>query len=262
MFEPHIDDQELKNKIFALFAYRHFPSLVGDDYAENHHFVQQLFQLQKSIYHLDAHLEAHWTTSDTALDFHWKNMQRHLIDFGIDSADCDTYFNHIAKYQKHELDLRKGLFPMRFEMEYFYFYKSCDVKLLRRLIYEFRLKGTKQFGSLSDWRYFDLITEVNDDVEDVFEDIDFINGNRFLLSILMFGKDKTMLQFDDFIVNIKHKIRKKMFVEKSPFLHNVHKLSLQYADSTLELMRKNLAALTEDQLKKAKLHNHIKLITV
>ena len=61
----------------------------------------------------------------------------------------------------------KGLLPTRLEMEYFYFYKSCDVKLLRRLIYETRLKGSKSFGSLSDWRYFDLVTEVNDDVADI-----------------------------------------------------------------------------------------------
>ncbi|MEZ4911085.1 MAG: hypothetical protein R2774_09500 [Saprospiraceae bacterium] len=262
MFEPHIIESELKLKMDALFAYRHFPTIIGPSYNENNDFVKRLYQLQASIYHLDAHLEAHWNTSENALHFHWTNMQQHLTAFGISENDVENYLSHIAKYQKHELDLRKGIFPMKYDMEYFYFYKSCDVKLLRRLIYELWLDDSKQFGSLSDWRYFDLITEVNDDVEDIFEDMDYINGNSFLLSILMEGKDATSQKFLDFIVNVKNKVKKKIHVEKRSFVQSIHKLTLQNADTTIELMKKNLTLLTEDKMMSSELFKHINFAKV
>jgi hypothetical protein len=55
---------------------------------------------------------------------------------------------------------------------------------------------------LSIWRYFDLVTEVNDDVVDVFEDLDFINGNIVLLSMMSEGKDATLSKFFKFLDDI------------------------------------------------------------
>jgi DNA helicase IV len=83
-------------------------------------------------------------------------------------------------------------------MEYFYFYKSCDVKLLRRLIYD-RNAALAKVIKPSEWRTFDLVTEVNDDVVDLQEDTTTINGNRFLISLLQFGKKKTVQIFNDFL---------------------------------------------------------------
>jgi len=205
--EQHIDTAELLKKIKLLFQYRLFPELIdldtNFDKIRKKEFYNKLIALQKSIYFLDAHLEAHKYPLTGVLDAHWANIYLELKELGVSDMEYGQYVNHILKYQKHELELRKNKSPLRFKMAYFYFYKSCDVKLLRRLIYEkFGLSG--KLGVLSDWRNYDLITEVNDDVEDVFEDISFFNGNRFLISLISFGKIKTRTDFIEFINDIEN----------------------------------------------------------
>jgi len=176
MIEPHINEAELRKKIVELFDYRLFPQLLEAshvDEALQSVFIEHLIQLQTNIYFLDAHLEANWQTNPQILNLHWDNIKNSLDSFHIPTDQYTAYLNHIKKYEKHELELRQGKSPLRFDMEYFYFYKSCDVKLLRRLIYE-RFQLTPVCGMLSDWRFYDLVTEVNDDIEDLFEDLDFI----------------------------------------------------------------------------------------
>jgi len=89
-------------------------------------------------------------------------------------------------------------------MEFYYYYKSCDVRLIRSIIYDFNCHLESKM-KLEDWRYFDLITEVNDDVEDVFEDQYTINGNRFLISILETDLSSTKDDFLTFIKEMKSK---------------------------------------------------------
>lgn len=258
MTEQHINDQELHDKILALFEYRLFPMLVRKDTVHfDVNFWNQLITLQKVIYHLDAHLEAHWETGNDKLNWHWNNITNQLMDFGIDEATVPNYLNHIKKYEKHELELRLGKSPLRLDMEYFYFYKSCDVKLLRRLIYE-KYQLSSIFGSLADWRYYDLITEINDDVEDVFEDLEFINGNRFLISIHKYGKEKTEIDFLNFIAEIKEKARNKYESKASTKMTKIiYDLTLERIVETTDVMIKNLALITENQILTSNLFSHI-----
>ena len=186
MIELHIDEKVLEQKIEALMEYRLFPLLFDESTLpkeEKRKFYDGLIDLQYAIYLLDAHLEANWEVNDQVLQSHWSNIKDKLNQLGIKQENAGAYLSHIKKYEKHELELRQGRSPLRFDLEYFYFYKSCDVKLLRRLIYE-KMHLEKTCGALADWRYYDLITEVNDDVEDLMEDLQFINGNRFLISLL------------------------------------------------------------------------------
>lgn len=257
MFEPHIVETDLKSKMEELFRYRFFYEILDEN--EDAALFEQLYALQTAIYHLDAHLEAHWKTDQKNLDFHWDNIKTNLIKFGVQDSELPSYLNHIAKYQQHEMDIRKGLLPTRLEMEYFYFYKSCDVKLLRRLIYETRLKGSKSFGSLSDWRYFDLVTEVNDDVADIFEDLSFINGNRFILTMGLMGKDEAKRVFIEFLQDIQQTIKKKLSLTKNPFLHQLHKLTLQHIHETILLIQKNTEAMDQQTLAGAKLFQYLKM---
>jgi hypothetical protein len=205
MIEPHIDAAELRKKIIELFEYRMFPQLCALQKVKDRETVKalwsQLIDLQESIYHLDAHLEANWHVDNSVLDWHWKQISTCLFSFGIANERHGNYLAHIKKYQFHEFSLRKGKNLLNYNLEYFYFYKSCDVKLMRRLIYE-QCGLKRKLGPLSAWRYFDLVTEVNDDVTDVFEDLDFVNGNLVLLSILKDGKDATIAKFSTFLDNI------------------------------------------------------------
>jgi hypothetical protein len=46
---------------------------------------------------------------------------------------------------------------------------------------------------------FDQLGEVLDDLMDVEEDMNAINSNRFLISLVQFGIDKTIQEYSDFI---------------------------------------------------------------
>lgn len=261
MIENHINQVELRGKILTLFEYRLFPELlslaphISQD--EKSDLWEKLVFLQTAIYHLDAHLEANWYTDSEVLAFHWHNIGQALSHLEIPSENHHECLNHIRKYEKHELELRQHRSPLRFTMEYFYFYKSCDVKLLRRLIYE-KLKLKDICGSLADWRYYDLITEVNDDVEDIFEDLQFINGNRLLLSIFHKGKDKTRLEFLTFIQQIKEK---SVLKYKSSSKNKMNKLIFDITNLRIEetkiLLEKNITDIEDNELYTAKIRQFL-----
>lgn len=261
MFETHIDEKSLHEKIISLFDYRLFPQLLqygGKSDDENKEFYQNLIDLQTAIYHLDAHLEAHWDTDNTKLAWHWDNIKSKLNVFNIDNELSIAYLNHIKKYEKHELELRAGKTPLRLDMEYFYFYKSCDVKLLRRLIYE-SLRLSPQCGKLSDWRYYDLVTEVNDDVEDLFEDLDFINGNRFLISLLVNGKKETLDKFSKFLDDVEIKAQEKFHSNRGRFKSEIFEQTCIRVKETKILLESQVEKIGQASLSHSKLLKCMKL---
>lgn len=256
----HLDEKTLINKINTLFEYRLFPLLFSlkrsEVGVETSILNQQLVELQKRIYYLDAHLEANLKPDAEMLNYLWEQIYNQCRDLGIMNEDLKSYTNHIHKYQKHELELRDNKLPLRFKMEYFYFYKSCDVKLIRRIIYE-QLRLSRDLGALSYWRYYDLITEVNDDVEDVFEDLQFFNGNRFLISLIQKGSDYTYRIFEDFIRYID-KCNKNLTAD-----HTFYDLRLliqnetsKRIEETLKLLNIRKKEITEDTLFESVLLSH------
>ena len=259
MIEDHIDENKLLEKINILMEYRLFPLLFeynSNPKTEVPVLCNNLVELQKSIYYLDAHLEAHWQTSDACLFDLWQKIYDALLLFDIDKNKAEAYVNHIRKYEKHELELRHGKSPLRFDMEYFYFYKSCDVKLLRRLIYE-TLELNAACGTLSEWRYYDLITEVNDDIEDIYEDLDFINGNRFLLSSMYHGKKATQEDFLAFIKLIETKAVQKRTNSKSSLKDLVFENTIKRVEETKNLLEDRITSLTEDIMNTSRLMSHM-----
>lgn len=263
MIEKHIDENQLRQKITDLFEYRLFPLLSyssNRDEAFKSQFFENLIQLQQAIYYLDAHLETQWHTKGEVLNWHWENIRTKLMAFDISEEGMDQYLNHIKKYEKHELELRQGKSPLRFDMEYFYFYKSCDVKLLRRLIYE-KLQLTTVCGKLSDWRYYDLVTEVNDDVEDVFEDIGFINGNRFLISLIKYGHTKTYDTFLHFLKELEENARHKHQTSEGVFRDVIYKSTILRLKETKELLNQRISEVTTEHLQSSTLFKHLMILS-
>lgn len=192
-------NSELRKKIIELFEYRELPKLIAyksDKWDEQ--FYEDLIQLQYDIYMLDHELETNWSVDMSVIEKRWVAIHQDLATLGVSADKYDKYSNHIYKYQKHELEIRDGRLPTRLSMEYFYFYKSCDVKLLRKLIYD-RNTDLAKVVRPSEWRIFDLVTEINDDVVDLQEDITTINGNRFLISLLQHGKEKTISIYNNYL---------------------------------------------------------------
>jgi hypothetical protein len=264
MLEKHIDENELRRKILSLFEYRLFPELLDKSdisQTEKSEFYQKLIDLQTAIYHLDAHLEANWDVDQRKLDWHWNNIINNVNLFEIDNESVLAYLSHIRKYEKHELELRSGKTPLRLDMEYFYFYKSCDVKLLRRLIYE-TYKLSPDSGYLADWRYYDLVTEVNDDVEDLFEDLDFINGNRFLISLLVNGKKETFDVFTKFLDVILSKAQEKFHSSIGHFRSEIFEHTCIRIEETRILLKSQLDKVNHLELNQAKLLQYMKINSI
>lgn len=207
--------EDIQSKIDELFRYRKFPellALVGESYHGNV-FIDKLKLLQLKIYELDHYLETHWHIDQKELETYWVAIREVLSDCMSKNVDSEDYLSHIKMYQKHELELRKNKLPIRLKMRYFYFYKSCDVKLMRRLIYDHYPMLNRKIPQ-TQWRNFDFVTEINDDVEDVYEDQTTINANAFLISILVDGSVKTRNKFVDFLneVNLSMKNMKNSHI--------------------------------------------------
>ncbi|MDF1699124.1 MAG: hypothetical protein P1U56_24940 [Saprospiraceae bacterium] len=195
-------EASLREKIIELFEYRQLPELIRYNNSEwDNVFYEKLIDLQYHIYMLDHELETNWEVDLDIIAERWVKIYDALLALNIPKNQHDSYCRHIYKYQKHELDIREGKLPTRLSMEYFYFYKSCDVKLLRKIIYKLNPALSKVFKE-SQWRLFDLVTEINDDIEDIQEDAQTINGNRFLISIKLMGKQQTETIFKDFLNDI------------------------------------------------------------
>jgi len=208
-------EERLAIKIQELIEYRRLSELldiVENDDSIKTQVINELSDLQKAIYHLDHILESEWEIIDSSLEGKWDAIYNALRVLGIEDDKLYDYCKHIYKYQKHELEQRKGKSLLRLSMEYFYFYKSCDVKLLRRIIID-KYPELRSIFPPSDWRWFDLVTEVNDDIEDIFEDINTNNGNRFLLSIDQIGIDETYKNFKKFLDYIKNTFDRKIRIK-------------------------------------------------
>ena len=241
---------DLHAKINDLFEYRRLPELIrlGNGGVMDQKFYDKLFDLQASIYFLDHTLETVWETEMDAVENHWKNIHHDLRVLGVADEKLNLYSRHILKYQKHELELRKQKLPMRLSMEYFYFYKSCDVKLLRKLIYD-KYPSLAKIYRLSDWRVFDLITEVNDDVEDVYEDLTTINGNRFLLTILRDGVSAAGIEFSEFLHSLEGKLEGYGDV--------IDDMTVTAYKGTKQLLEERLSSLELEHVQSAVITNYI-----
>jgi len=110
----------------------------------------------------------------------------------------------IEDYEEIEKNCRKQKWPTKESMKKFYITKSCDVRLIRQIIY----KAHPQLQDLwkeEAWKYYDIITEINDDIADVHEDVHSYNGNRFLISLLRKGLDKTHKEYLGYLADITAK---------------------------------------------------------
>ncbi len=241
----------MKQKIIDLFEYRQFPHLlqyVQEDRREA--LLEQLIDLQEAVYHLDAVLESKWDLTDADFEPHWQSITQAVIDTGVDPAEAPSYLSNIRAYLKHEMFLRDGIGPHQLDLEEYYFYKSCDVKLTRRLIYENSIE-LQEMMNLDDWRYFDYITEIDDDTADIVEDHDSINGNGVAFYLYAHGHEEAVRILEGFIHSAK--AQSQASLAKKPTDR-----WLTFINSTAERAYYDTSALL-GQLKSVLLHQEIEI---
>jgi hypothetical protein len=252
---------EIRDKILDLFEYRKFPDLfnqIGIDYHEENPFLNQLIDLQYRIYELDAYLESNWEIDDKTLQDRWKNIYESDLLKSLSLKEKASFCKEIFKYQSHELNLRKGILPTTLDFEFFYYFKSCDVKLLRRLIcFHYPALGDEEY--LSQWREFDLITELNDDIEDLWEDQEVYNGNAFNIYLLNEGVEKTKKRFGDFIKIVISRSKEKS--ETNQMDTQICNWTLDYANETLDLLDENCEKVKVLDLETSPLNTRLLTVT-
>jgi len=251
-------DKALDLKIEELFSYRGFEELyllTKEKKALLAGFHIQLKNLQASIYFLDTYLEENWELDEKIITEKWSLIYDCLSKFGIKSEKFQSYVSHIKKYESHEKAIRSGILPNAYTLKYFYFYKSCDVKLMRRLILE-RFPVLKSLFNLSDWKLFDLVTEVNDDATDIFEDLSTINGNRILLTSLVENKNKAEALFIAFLDDLSE-LNKNWKYSDKPWTKKIKIITEKNIETTKRVLSENLNNFTFNHKSAAKILPHL-----
>ncbi len=170
----------IDEKIKELFTYRRIPWLIEKAGLEKTDIYDKLMSLQKVIFEYDKYLEENWELDQVIIDQKWGAIVSEMRLWGLDDAEIERELEQIAVYARNEQSTRTGTILMDIPIRYFYYYKSCDVRLMRRLIL---YRTGERIHNIHQWMGFDWITEVNDDLTDVEEDRGTYNGNRFLSAI-------------------------------------------------------------------------------
>lgn len=186
---PHTD------KIRELFRHRHIDwlwqrSSIQDDLV----FYADLHRLQARIYDLDAYLESHWRLSPTRIRAYWEALDEALTRIEPDPADREALLADIRRYQTQELLVRSGGDVSVVPIGTFYHFKTCDVRLLRELILR-RAPSARGLLPAGAWLAFDLLTELEDDLDDQAEDQGTCNVNRYLAAVRTLGADQAALEY-------------------------------------------------------------------
>jgi len=236
----------MKKKIKELFEYRKLPKILKYvPKIERKLLLKGLIDLQISIYNLDQYLEENWNLKDKQLKAYWEDIINKMRELGYQDNKIFAMTSHIRRYQLHETQLRDKLFPTRLNSQYYYHYKSCDVRLIRNIIKDYVPQFNNDF--VDNWRCFDLITEINDDVTDVFEDQYTINGNLFLITILENNLDYAENMFIELIDNIMKNKPLKHESNSADLQDKILKWTLKEAESTRKLVIKNCKIIAEQK---------------
>ena len=171
-------EKAILHKINELFEYRGIRDLASELGQMDNGVYDKLIEIQYRIFLYDKHLEQFEYPLRTELERLWKVIVLAMKDLGCSDEQASELLSEIETYARNELAMRQGVKLNSLPISYFYYYKSCDVRLMRKLL---RWKAGTSSSSNSDFRWyiFDWVTEVNDDVSDVQEDRNTFNGNRF-----------------------------------------------------------------------------------
>ena len=224
---------DIEDKIYDLFELRLIPELIqwGSGHDLNKRFLKDLFLLQNDIYLLDKTLEESWDVDEHSMDHYWNLVTCRLSDFGYSSDKIGRLLYRLKVYVENELIIRKRIFPSFQQIRPFYYFKSCDVKLARDLIYD-RYPVLESVLPKVAWILFDLITEVNDDISDELEDRQVYNGNRFLFSLYTHGVEDTLYEYTMFMEEIS--IGMKRYASRIPSI--IRDKTRQEYDKVLNLL--------------------------
>jgi hypothetical protein len=164
-----------------------------------------LESLQRRIYQLDEYGEANWQVAPPALRNIWDLIEREVKSFGCGQEAVAALLQEVRTYQEVELGMRSGVSPSHVGISAFYRLKSCDVRLARELIR--RAARHEDTVLRLAWDLHDIAGEVCDDLEDIAEDADTFNANRFRLAWAESGFAATVAEYCGFVDGLAARAR-------------------------------------------------------
>ncbi len=243
------DREAVIRKIDELFAFRQITALIGmADPPADPSWTEKLKQLQYSIYLLDAFLEGEWDLDPDERKKRWADIHAALADLGYEGRPARRLLKEIRRYERIERDCRKDKWPTRIGFRKFYTTKSCDVRLMRRLVYLEHPSLANNWPE-DTWRFFDRVAEVHDDVEDLREDLETLNANRFLVALLRDGIPATHARYAAFITKTLQQATRHFtgLAPDDPALQ-VAALTADMGQQTTDLLKETIAQLPPDLL--------------
>lgn len=238
--KKYTGEPDIKHKIDELFSYRKLIGLLQQGgLNKDKIFYAHLVDIQYQIYLLDAYLEGQWDLDKRALASCWDKIKVSLSHLNYSSSQIDKLLREIREYERIEISCRKGNWPTKVSFNKFYTTKSCDVRLIRHLIYDAKPE-LNDIWKEKDWTYYDLITEMNDDIADIIEDLNTYNGNRFLISVLRKGSLKTGKQYRAYIEKVTSKAKSYFKKHTGEMNQQLYSWTMERSLETLDLLDKTI----------------------
>jgi len=151
---------------------------------------ETIIRFQKLVFVLDHYFEHNEQLAPAILDSVWTRFEKFLDDLEMPKDLQTEVLQDIKDYANIEANTRTGKQLAEYEISFFYFKKSCDVRMQRHIIrYLNQQSPTSSRAEIAR----DIVEEIEDDIDDIEEDkLTPFNGNR-LLEILNSG-NKTKLE--------------------------------------------------------------------
>ena len=169
--------------------------------------LSRLGELQKAIYALDVIGENHWDIPPAMLSNAWKQIREKACL--IDSSQVDSGLRGILRYQEMELGIRKGVPVSSIPIGEFYEAKSCDVRMMRRIVGGCVSNVPERAYNeiIAAWQTHDEVTEIMDDLLDLSEDSKTMNGNRLLCLAKRIGAGPALKAYHEYLQRFHARIR-------------------------------------------------------
>jgi len=213
--DSKISDYEGKNihilkKIKDLFKCRKISEhllLVKTKPQKRNWIMNKLLDLQYAIYKLDTYGENNWIIREADLKYIWSDIYSKLKPFSSSDINIISHINDIKVYQEIETGLRSNYLPTKIPIDEFYYMKTCDVRLARALISNLSPSPYPEKLNLF-WGYYDLVSEIFDDLIDINEDSFNFNCNRLLIKMSSEGNKRTWDEYINYLNYIKFNLCK------------------------------------------------------
>ena len=162
---------------------------------------EAIINFQKLAFVVDHYFEHNEQLNPAFLNSFLSQFQKFLDDLQMPRELHATILQDIKDYADIEASIRIGKKLAEYEIKFFYFKKSCDVRMQRHII---RFLNKHETSSSEPEIVRDILEEIEDDVDDIEEDkLTPFGGNRFL-EILSSKDVEKLNEYNNFINSLSN----------------------------------------------------------